>query len=127
MQFASDGSSNDPGEMANVPLTVGGDVDNLMILTTPGGTITGQVVFEQGPPPQMPQGIRVNASIGNPEDMMGMNTPTAAIVSPDLTFTMKGILGEFVLRTSAPNQFLKAVMLGAEDITDTPREFKTGE
>jgi hypothetical protein len=127
MQFNSDGSSNDPGEMASVPLTVGGDVDNLMILTTTGATITGQVVFEQDPPPQMPQGIRVNASIGNPEDMMGINTPTAAIVSPDLTFTMKGMLGEFVLRTSAPNQFLKAVMLGAEDITDTPREFKTGE
>jgi hypothetical protein len=127
VQFNADGSSNDPGEMASVPLTVGGDVDNLMVLTTPGATVTGQVVFEQGPPPQMPQGIRVNASIGNPEDMMGINTPNAAIVAPDLTFTMKGMLGEFVLRTSAPNQFLKSVTLSGEDITDTPREFKTGD
>jgi hypothetical protein len=127
VQFNADGPSGDPGEMASVPLTVASDVDNLMVLTTPGATITGQVVFEQGPPPQMPQGLRVNASLGNPEDMMGISTPTAATVSPDLTFTMKGMLGEYVLRTSAPNQFLKAVMLGAEDITDTPREFKSGD
>jgi hypothetical protein len=37
------------------------------------------------------------------------------------------MLGAFVLRTGAANQFLKAVMLGGEDITDTPREFKNGE
>jgi len=126
-QGNADGSSNDPGEMASLPLTVAADVDNLMILTTPGATITGQIVFEQGPPPQMPQGVRVSASMGNPEDMMGMSPPTAAIVSPDLTFTMKGMLGEYVLRTSAANQYLKAVMLGGEDISDTPREFKTGD
>jgi hypothetical protein len=104
-QMNPDGSVSDPGEMASVPLTVGADVDDVMILTSPGATITGQVVFEQGPPAQMPQ----------------------AVVSPDLTFTMKGMLGEFVLRGSAPNQYLKAVTLGGEDITDTPREFKTGD
>ena len=122
-----DGSPIDPGEMATVTLNVAADVENLMIVTTPGATITGQVVFEQGPPPQMPQAMRVNASFGNPEDMRGMNMPTAAIVSHDLTFTLKGMLGAFVLRTGAQNQFLKAVMLGGEDITDSPREFKNGE
>jgi hypothetical protein len=40
---------------------------------------------------------------------------------------MKGLLGDFLLRASAPGQFLKAVMLGAEDITDTPRTFKNGD
>jgi hypothetical protein len=59
--------------------------------------------------------------------MMGMPMPQPAVVSSDLTFTMRGMAGEFVLRTSASNQFLKAVMLGAEDITDNPREFKTGD
>jgi len=128
MQFNADGSNTDPGEMASVPLTVGGDVDNLMIITTAGATITGQIVFEQGAPPQMPQAMRVNASFGNPEDMaMGIGTPTAATVSPDLTFTMKGMLGEYLLRTNAPNQYLKSVTLGGEDITDAPREFKTGD
>jgi hypothetical protein len=126
-QFNSDGTTNDPGEMANVPLAVAADVDDLMILTTPGATITGQVVFEQGPPLRMSQGMRVSVSFGNPDDMSGMPTPPVAIVNPDLTFTMKGLLGEFLLRTGAVNQTLKAVMLGGEDITDSPREFKTGD
>jgi protocatechuate 3,4-dioxygenase beta subunit len=126
-QFSSDGSASDPGEMANVPLTVAADVDNLTILTTPGATITGQIVFEQGPPLQVPQGMRVSVNFGNPEDMSGMPGPPVATVNPDLTFTMKGLLGEFLLRTGAMNQTLKAVMLGGEDISDIPREFKNGD
>jgi carboxypeptidase family protein len=126
-QFSPDGSPIDPGEIANVPVTVAADVDNLTILTTPGATITGQIVFEQGPPLQMPQGMRVSVSFGNPDQMTGMFTPPSAIVNPDLTFTMKGLLGEFLLRTFAANQTLKAVMLGGEDISDSPREFKNGD
>lgn len=123
----SDGQPPDMGEMASVAMNIAADVDNVMIVTTPGATITGQVVFEQGPPPQMPQAMRVSASFASPEDMRGMNTPPPALVTPDLTFTLKGLLGPFVLRLGAPNQFLKAVMLGGEDITDTPHEFKSGE
>jgi hypothetical protein len=113
--------------MANVPLTVASDIDNLLILTTPGATVAGQIVFEQGPPVPMPTGMRVNALPGNPEEMMGMASPNGAVVGPDQTFTMKGMLGEFLLRASAQNQYLKSVTLGGEDITDTPREFKTGD
>lgn len=127
VQFGADGSRSEPGEMASVPLTIASDVDNLMVVTSPGAAITGQIVFEQGLPAQMPQGMRVSASSASPEDMMGMPTPQPAVVSPEMTFTMKGMLGEFVLRAAAQNQFLKAVMLGAEDITDTPREFKNGD
>jgi hypothetical protein len=70
--------------------------------------------------------MRVNAQLGNPDEMMGMSPP-AAVVSPDLTFSIKGMLGEFVLRSGVPNQYLKAVTLSGEDITDKPREFKTGD
>jgi hypothetical protein len=127
MQFSPDGSRSDPGEVASLALTIASDVDNLLIATAPGATITGQIVFEQGAPLGT-QGIRVTASAANPEDMMGMPSPPPAVVSPDLTFTMKGMSGEYVLRASAANQYLKAVMLGgAEDITDNPREFKNGD
>jgi hypothetical protein len=126
-QFNSDGTRSEPGEMASMPLSVVTDVEDLLILTTPGATITGQIVYEQGPPQQGPQPIRVNAQPGNPEEMMGMSPPPAAVASPDLTFTMKGMLGEFLIRANTGMQYLKAVMLGSEDITDTPREFKTGE
>ena len=126
-QVNANGMSTDSGEMASVPLTVASDLDDVAILTTTGATITGQVVFEQDPPGPMSQPIRVSASFGSPEDMMGMATPPAAIVAPDLTFTIKGMLGEFVLRAGAPNQHLKAIMLTGEDITDTPREFTNGD
>ena len=59
--------------------------------------------------------------------MMGIMPPPMAVVSPDLTFTMKAMLGEYLLRASSGMQYLKAVMLGGEDITDRPREFKTGD
>jgi protocatechuate 3,4-dioxygenase beta subunit len=123
----TDGNPPDPGEMGSVAMNIAADADNVVIVLTPGATITGQVIFENGPPAQMPQNLRVSAAFANPEEMRGMNTPAPAIVTPDLTFTLKGMLGAFVLRAGAPNQFLKAVMLGAEDITDTPREFKNGE
>lgn len=40
---------------------------------------------------------------------------------------MKGLLGEFLLRASGPNQYLKSVTVGSEDITDSPREFKAND
>jgi protocatechuate 3,4-dioxygenase beta subunit len=120
-------TQNEPGEMANMPLVVSSDLESVAVVTAPGATITGQIVFEQGPPPQLPQQMRVNASVVDPENNMGMPGPQPALVGPELTFTMKGMMGEFVLRAGAQGQFLKAVMMGAEDITDTPREFKTGD
>ena len=127
MQFSPDGSRSNPGEMGRVTMTVAADVDNLLIVTAPGATVTGQITFEQGPPQPMPQGIRVSTTVANPLDNMGMPMPSPAVVSPDLTFTLKGMMGELMLRAGAQNQFLKAVMLSGEDITDTPREFKTGD
>jgi hypothetical protein len=129
-----DGSPVDPGEFANMPIALNGDLENILILTTPGATITGQIVYEHGPPQPQPNQtappvVRVNAMIGDPMDNMGMgmSMPQPAIVGPDLNFTMKGLMGELLLRSSAPSQYLKSVTVNGTDITDTPREFKPGE
>ncbi|MDP9324606.1 MAG: carboxypeptidase-like regulatory domain-containing protein, partial [Acidobacteriota bacterium] len=123
------GPQTDLGEMASLPLTIAGaDVDNLVVMTTPGVTIAGQVVFEQAPPSPMPGQLRVMATVGNPDEMSGLQPPQPALVKPDLTFTIKGLLGEFMLRPSfqvTPNHYLKSVIAGNEDITDKPREFKS--
>jgi len=122
------GPQPDPGEMASMPLTIAGaDVDNVLVMTSPGITITGHVVFEQGPPSPTPGPVRVMAVVGNPDEMMGLQSPPPSVVGSDSTFTMKGLVGEFLLRTSAPNQYLKSVAVGGNDITDSPREFKNGE
>jgi protocatechuate 3,4-dioxygenase beta subunit len=125
------GGPGEMGEFASIPLTVNSDLDNILVTTSPGATITGNVVFENGPP-QLPPGqtslqLRVMASSADPESSMGAPTPAPALVSPDLTFTMKGMAGEFLLRASAPGNFLKAVQIGGEDVIDTPHEFKNGD
>jgi len=111
-----------------MPLTIAGaDVDNVMVMTSPGAAIKGQIVFEQAPPSSPSGPLRVMAAVGNPEEMTGLQSPQPAVVGPDLTFTMKGLVGEFVLRASGPNLYLKSVAVGGNDITDSPREFKNGD
>jgi protocatechuate 3,4-dioxygenase beta subunit len=118
-------------EMAIVPLAVSADLEGIVIVTGPGATVTGQITFEQGPPQAAPgqnaPTLRVTAQIADPQNAGPVPTPQPAAVGPDYTFTLKGMMGEFLLRANAPGQTLKAVMLGAQDITDTPREFKNGE
>jgi len=122
-----DGSTTEQGEVSSVPLVINTDMDGLLIVTAPGATITGTVVLEGTPESPSSQPPRVMASMGNPDAMIGMPTPQAATVKPDLTFTMKGFMGEFLLRASAQGYYLKSVAVGAEDVTDTPREFKNGD
>jgi protocatechuate 3,4-dioxygenase beta subunit len=116
----------EPGEMATVQLTVASDIENLMIATGPGSTVTGHLVFEQGPPSPLPPQLRVTSVVGNPED--GPFMPSSdATVAPDLSFTLKGLMGESLLRTFVPNQYVKSVTVNNEDITDTPREFRNSD
>jgi hypothetical protein len=117
--------TSDPGEMANEPISlVGTDVENLVIVTSAGVTVHGQVVFDPAPPPT-PVQLRVGAVAGDPE-MVGV-APSAALVESDLTFTIRGLFGEYMLRTGAPSVFLKAVYVGSDDVTDTPRRFKADD
>jgi hypothetical protein len=121
----------DLGEFAVVPLSLATDVDDILVTTSPGATITGQVVYDGAPPtPQNGQTQttpRVSAQVADPQNSFNLPTPPGVQVSPDLTFTMKGFMGEFLLRANGFNQYLKMVQLGGEDITDTPHEFKQGD
>ena len=67
------------------------------------------------------------ATLGNPDEMSGLQPPQPAVMKPDLTFTMKGLMGELMLRAAAPDQYLKSVTVGDEDITDSAREFKAND
>jgi protocatechuate 3,4-dioxygenase beta subunit len=124
----------DLGEFAVVPLTLTTDIDNLLVTTSPGITISGQVVYDGTPPAsqlgangQAQSTVRVSAQMGDPQSGGGLPTPPPVTVAQDMTFTMKGLMGEFLIRANGPSQFLKAVQLNGTDITDIPHEFKAGE
>jgi hypothetical protein len=68
--------------------------------------------------------MRVFASASPTNDGAGMPSPEPATLTADYRFTLKGLMGEYVLRTGVANQFLKSVAVNGEDVTDVPREFK---
>jgi protocatechuate 3,4-dioxygenase beta subunit len=115
----------EPVEMASVPISiVAADVDNVMVVTSLGTTITGQIVFEAEPPATAPTGMRVFASASSLNDGAGVPSPEPATVTADYRFTLKGLMGEYILRTGIPTQFTKSVTVNGQDVTDTPHEFK---
>ena len=121
---------NEPVEIGVVPVTIASDLEGLVVMLSPGATITGQIVFEQGPP-QLPPNqqsfqMRVTGLQADP-DNVGINPPPPGVVTPDLTFTMRGLHGELLLRSNGPGMFLKSVAVGGRDITDTGYEFKNGD
>jgi protocatechuate 3,4-dioxygenase beta subunit len=120
-----------PAELGVLPVTINSDLEGLVVMLSPGATVTGQVVFEQGPP-QLPPGqqsfqMRVTGMTGDPDGSAGIPPPQSGPVAPDLTFTMRGLHGELLLRSNGPGMYLKTVTVSGRDITDTPYEFKNGE
>ena len=118
----------EPVEMASVPISIAGaDVDNIMVTTSLGTTMTGQIVFEGAPPTGNVTGMRVFASASSSNDFAGMPSPEPGTVTADYRFTLKGLMGEYVLRTGIANQYLKSVTANGEDVTDVAREFRASD
>ena len=92
----------------------------------PTVTLTGRVVFDgTAPPVPGTDGLGIDAQPKN----QSMNTQLflrRAPVAADLTFTLRRVAGELLLRPGGNfgSWVLKAVMLGNQDITDVPTEFR---
>ena len=128
MLFSVPDTPREPVEVAIVPITIAGaDVDNLMVVTSLGITITGQVVFEQGPPPGNTGNMRVFAMPPSPNDAAGLISPEPATVAADGTFTLKGLMGEYGLRASVMNQFMKSVTVNGAGRNRCSTEFKSSD
>jgi hypothetical protein len=124
----SDDRTREPVEMASVPVSIGSaDIDDLMVVTSLGVTVTGHIVFEQGPPTVNVTTMRVMAVPLSLEDSAGVPSPQPATIREDATFALKGLMGEYGLRVSIPNQFIKSVTVNGQDVTDVPREFKSSD
>jgi len=120
-------------EFASVPLSVSGDIDGLTIVTTPGVTVSGRVVYQGGTPSQQSNNMQVTAtpSTGGSSPLTMLVAARAlggGRVNADGAFELRGIAGPSVIRVQgAPSGWaLKSVVIEGTDVTDKAFEFKPG-
>jgi hypothetical protein len=124
------GGGNGAAEFARQEITVGGeDLNGVVIVTAPGGRITGQIVSDTGTLAQLrPQQVAVTARAAEPDVIGPGGGGGAARVNNDWTFEIDGVFDPRLLRVNLPQGwYLKAVMLGGRDATDMPVDVHPGQ
>jgi hypothetical protein len=116
-------------EFATMPITVGNDdVDNVILTTTVGATATGVIQTDDGTPaPFRHDEVQVFAGTLEPGAMSFGGGPPK--INPDFTFEMSGLSDRRVIRASVmnlPTWLLKAVYFDGNDVSDTGIEFTPG-
>ena len=119
-------------ESASSVLVVGStDVEGLVLTTSPGGSVSGRLVFDNNAaPPQPPAQFRVVTRAVNREiQNQGSPNQDNGRVRPDWSFSLTGVMGANRLSLSSlPHGWaIKSIDLQGRDITDTPIEFSNGE
>ena len=107
-------------EYASIPLTIGADLDGLVLQLRRAVTIRGRVTFE-GPPPAAFESLKLRAI-----PVLATLERGAITVQPeaDGSFAIDNQFGALLLRTvGLPGWHLKSVSYGGRDITDVPTEF----
>jgi hypothetical protein len=120
-------------ESASVAITADGqDITDLVITTSRGKTISGQVVFEGAAAAQT--SLRVNATspdFGGPAPTRIYDN-TQGVVDENGGFQIRGVSGRALFNVfpvvpgaGAPGWFLKSVTINGENITDIPFDVST--
>ena len=132
-----------PPEVIIDPIVVNGiDIEHLALIGSPGGTVTGRVVGENGIVPAL-LGVRAGQATvdpirvrvveprldqADPALLGAFTTPGIGAVEPDGSFTAVGVFGAPRLRVELPDGWaIKSVMHQGRDITDVPLVLKSGE
>jgi hypothetical protein len=116
-------------EFASVPITADGrDITDLVITTSPGATISGQVIFE-GNAAAAPQSFRMMATPADPfgPTTMRMGDSTNGAIGEDGRFEVKGVSGRVLLAFTGAGfgppplgWLVKSVTFNGNDVTDIP-------
>jgi hypothetical protein len=123
------GRAIDASEIGRQEITVGAeDLDGLVIVTAPGGRVTGQIVVESGNTSQLRmQQVAVTARAADIETGLPAGNAQSR-VNEDGTFEITNIFDPRLFRVNVPQGWnLKAVMLNGQDITDTPVDVPPGQ
>jgi protocatechuate 3,4-dioxygenase beta subunit len=124
---------NDLPEMVVLPITIDGvDLTNITLATSPGWSIAGQIVTEDGTPPQAtPGGFGVSATPVDADtapDPQTNRTPDSGRVLTDWSVRVSGIYGAARVRARVPDGWwVKSIVQDGRDITDMPAEMRSGE
>jgi len=131
LQLRPNGMPTASSEMASMPVTVGNeDIDNVLIVTAPGAIARGVIMTDDASAPAFrPDQSMVSA--GPAEPGVVMFNPSQPRINDDYTFELTGLSDRRLIRGSAgggPNAgwYLKAVLYDGTDITDTGMEFAPG-
>jgi protocatechuate 3,4-dioxygenase beta subunit len=116
-------------ESGSVSLTVtGSDITGVSIVTSPGATAAGRIVFEgAAKPPGSPAALNVSAM---PAEFGVMMMGGGAVrVRDDWTFEATGLSERrrFRVNTPTPGWYLKSVTHDGTDITDTGIDLREGQ
>jgi protocatechuate 3,4-dioxygenase beta subunit len=124
------GAAGEDPEFARVDLAVGAqDVEGVVLVTAPGARATGQIVADSAQTNALrldqvnvaARSIRVDAP-----GFGGSGNNTRA--NQDGTFALTGLFDPVLVRVNAPQGWtLKQVLLGQQDVTETPLEFTPGQ
>ena len=130
MMFRTSIAGGDGGgaETASLPISVAGeDLNNLLIMTSKGGTASGRLIFEGGAKPPAATGVRITAAAADMDSPMMGSSPATA--KEDGSFELKGLSGRRVIRAAnlPAGWIVKAVHVNGDDVTDTGVEFKSGQ
>ena len=113
-------------EILSQPLTVAGeDITDVVLTTTKGFRATGQIVFDQPPPPStmLPSSLMLGAAPASPTAISG--GLGRGVIHDDWTFELKGLGGSrrFVIAQGLPAGWMvQSIFHGQADITDKPIE-----
>jgi hypothetical protein len=117
-------------EFARQEVTVGGeDLNGVVLVTAPGGRLTGQIRSDTGTLTQLrQQQITVTARAAEVDLMGPGGGGGAARVNADWTFEITGLFDPRLLRVNLPQGwYLKSVLMNGQDMTDAPIDVPPGQ
>jgi hypothetical protein len=123
-----DDSDENTVEYGSVALTlVDENLEDVIVSMQPTVNLAGRVVFEPAPAPALTaDALSIVAQLTERWTSSDLRVSPAAVTT-DLTFALRRLAGQILLRPNGRvmnNWFLKAVLLGTQDITDVPTEFR---